>query len=62
MWQWLILGTVVWGGFMLDAYLITKAPKKRHPFTMPSREDEDDLLYTLPREWVRRARERMHHD
>lgn len=61
----LILVVVIaflWGIFVLDAYLVTKAPKRRHLWQRPSREEEDDLLYTPPRMWVHRARKEVKED
>jgi hypothetical protein len=57
-----VMGIVCWSAFMLDAHLVTKPPRHRSNFVMPSKEEENDLLYTSPHEWIRRARERLHDD
>lgn len=58
----LIAAVAIWAVFTLDAYLVTKAPRRRHFWLRPSKDEEDDLLYTPPRLWVHRARREVKDD
>lgn len=55
----LLIVLLGYGLFVLDAYLVTKSPKRRHIWQRPTKEEEDDLLYTPVHQWVADAREEV---